>query len=217
MIIQKFLHSCLLIEENGKKLLIDPGWFCFIENKLKPEDIGPVDAILLTHKHPDHYYPEALKWFVSKRKTRIICNQEISELLRKENMEYEIIKENETKTIEGFIIQAFEAPHGCLPTEVPHNLAFLINNKLLHPGDSFDVKNIPEIVMLALPVFGPWATLTDALEFAKKAKPRIAIPIHDAIIKDFMLERMYAIICKPFLEKNNIEFRTPDLGEKIII
>ncbi len=207
MIIKKFLHSCLLLEENGKRLLIDPGLFCFVENKIKPEDIGPVDIILLTHRHPDHYYPDALKYFVSKNNVKIICNEEISDLLKKENIESEIVNPCEAKAAEGFTIQSFEAPHGCLPVEVPHNLAFLINNKFLHPGDSFEVKEVDGLEVLALPMSGPWATLTEGLEFAKRLKPKIVVPIHDAIIKDFMLERMYNNMCKPFLEKNNIQFR----------
>ena len=215
MMIKKFLHSCILLEENGKKLLIDPGWFCFIENKIKPEDIGPVDVILLTHRHPDHYYPEALKWFVSKRKIKIICNEEISDLLKKENIESEIIKSSEIKTAEGFSIKAFDAPHGCLPIEVPHNVAFLINNKVLHPGDSFEVE-VPGVQVLLLPIAGPWATLSAAMEFANRLRPETVIPIHDAIIKDFMLERMYTM-CKSFLEKNKIDFKPLGIGHSLDI
>ncbi len=216
MIVKKFLHSCILLEEGGKKLLIDPGWFCFIENKIKPEDIGAVDVILLTHRHPDHFYPEALKYFVSHG-AGIITNPEISELLKKEGIDSEIISSGEIKNLDNFIIQAFDAPHGCLPTEVPHNLAFLINNKVLHPGDSFEVRGLEKTEILLLPIFGPWATLTDSLEFAKKLKPKIAVPIHDATIKDFMLERMYNNVYKPFLEKNKIGFRPLALGELLDI
>ena len=71
MKIYKYLHSCLVLEENGKRLLIDPGAFSFLEGLLKPEDIGPVDAILLTHQHLDHYYPDALKIILGLRAARL--------------------------------------------------------------------------------------------------------------------------------------------------
>jgi L-ascorbate metabolism protein UlaG (beta-lactamase superfamily) len=61
MQIKKYLHSCILIEESGKKLLFDPGAFVFIEGKFKPEEIVPVDVVVVTHSHPDHFFPEALK------------------------------------------------------------------------------------------------------------------------------------------------------------
>lgn len=52
--VRKFLHSCLVLEKEGKRILVDPGLFSFIENRITPKEIGRVDAILLTHKHPDH-------------------------------------------------------------------------------------------------------------------------------------------------------------------
>ena len=213
MKIEKFIHSCLLIEDGGKRLLADPGMFSFIEKKISPKDIGPVDVILLTHKHADHYYPEALKEFCKMKATKIIANQELSDLLEKEGLKCETIKENENKEIGGFTIQAFEAPHEKLPLEVPHNLAFLVNKKMLVPGDSFSVRDLKSAEVLALPVAGPWARLSDAIDFALQMKPKIVIPVHDGTVKEFFLDRMYKNFCAPVFEKNNIIFKPLGLGE----
>ena len=185
MIIRKFLHSCILVEENGKKLLFDPGTFSFLEKKLKPEDLGLVDVIVLTHLHPDHYFPEALKTIISLKPATIVTHEEIGKLLKEEGLSCETIKAGETKQVAGFTIEAFEAPHGCLPMPIPHNLAYLINGKILHPGDSFEIKDLKPCEVICLPLAGPWATLTEAVNFAKKMKPKTVIPIHDGIIKDF--------------------------------
>ncbi|MBI4175655.1 MAG: MBL fold metallo-hydrolase [Candidatus Aenigmarchaeota archaeon] len=216
MIIRKFLHSCILVEDKGKRLLIDPGLFSFIEDKIKPVDIGAVDMILLTHQHADHYYPAAIKMFCEMKQAKIIADEEIGLLLSQEGLKHETIKANETKNIEGFEIKALEAPHGQIPTEIPHNLAFLINGTFLHPGDSFSVGGIEQCDIVALPTFAPWARLVDALHFAQNLKPKKVIPIHDAFVKDFMLERMYGL-SKILLEKNGIALHQLALGEMLVI
>ena len=217
MLVWKYLHSCILVEENGNRLLIDPGSFSFVENKLKPEDIGAVDIILITHKHPDHCYPEALKYFSSLYKMKIIASEEVCAFLRQEGLECEVIHPGETKTLGGFKIQTFEAQHGPIPSEIPHNMAFLINDKLLHPGDSLSVPGISKCEVLALPVAGPWLKAVDAIEFAARLTPKKVIPIHDAMIKDFMLDRMYSIMFQPSLLKKGIEFHPLALNENLQI
>ena len=222
MTIRKYLHSCLLVEENGRKLLIDPGAYSFIEKRLRPEDIGAVDVIAITHPHLDHYFPDALKTLA--RGATIIADKEICAPLAKEGLACEPLRARKSKTIAGFKIKALTAPHGPIPADIPHNQAYLINGKFLHPGDSFSVAGVhPHTKLgvgvkkcdtLALPVAGPWVKLVDALAFAKKLKPKHVIPIHDAIIKDFMLERIYAM-CKATLEKDGISFHPLALGETL--
>ena len=214
MTIRKFLHSCIVMEENGKRVLIDPGSFCFVENKITPEDIGPVDVVLITHKHPDHYYPEALKRIFALKPFTIITNREIGAMRSADGLTGEIISAGDVKNVKGFEIRAYEGVHGRIPTEIPQNLAYLINGKILHPGDSLTVRGVPAHDILALPITAPWLRLVDALEFAIAQKPKRVIPIHDVIMKDFMLERIYQM-CHAALEKEGIGFRPLLLGEEI--
>ncbi len=213
MIIKKYLHSCLLIEENGKRLLIDPGSFSFVEKKITPSDIGPVDVIVYTHKHGDHYDPAALKELMGLKKAVLVTNREIAELLAKDGFTSELMHEGETKTFEGFHIETFSAPHGPIPAEIPHNLAVMINKTLLHPGDSLEVEGLPDVPVLALPIAAPWLRAVDSIAFARDVHSKHVIPIHDAIIKDFMLERMYGGMFGPKLEKEGMAFHALLLGE----
>jgi len=214
MLIKKYLHSCLLIENKGKKLLIDPGAYCFIENKIKPSDIGPVDAILITHNHQDHYSPEAVRVIARMRSPVILAGEEIGSLLEGENFEYQPVSGGEVITVAGFTIRSFEAAHGPLPAVLPNNLGFLINETILHPGDSYNVHDAGRLEVLALPVGGTWARLVDSLEFAKRLKPKTIIPIHDAMLKDFALERIYDL-CRHNLERHSIIFHPLSLGEML--
>ena len=217
MIIKKFLHSCILLEQDGKRLLFDPGTFCFIEKQITPKDIGRVDCLILTHSHPDHFFPEAIKELIALGAATIIANQDISDALKEEKIHCQIIHHGETFEVAGFTIEAFEAPHGRLPVPCPHNLTFRINKRFVHPGDSFTIAGLKSCDVLALPIAGPWATIVDGLECADLLRPKIVIPIHDAIIKDFMLKRMYTLLCEPYLKERGIEFRPLNIGEEIEI
>lgn len=64
--------ACCVIESRGYKLLCDPwltdgvyygSWFHFPKLKTTPKDLTNVDAIYVSHIHPDHYDPDALKEF----------------------------------------------------------------------------------------------------------------------------------------------------------
>lgn len=215
MTIKKYLHSCLCVEENGKRLLFDPGPFSFIEGTIKPEDIGPVDVIVYTHKHADHLDLPALKKILAMKKAVIVTHQEIGEVLQKAGISHERIEAREKHTVEGFAIESFTAPHGPIPTEIPHNLAYLINERLLHPGDSLHVQGVDHVDILALPTFAPWLRAVDAIAFAQSLTPKVAIPIHDAFIKDFALERFYPLMYGPKLADAGIEFKPIGFGQEV--
>jgi hypothetical protein len=60
------------------------------------------------------------------------------------------------------------------------NLGVMVNGALAYSGDSFDVPpTTPEV--LAVPVGGPWANTSQAIEFLDRVKPtRFGFNVHDA-------------------------------------
>lgn len=182
MKIIKYPHSCLLVEDNGRKLLIDPGGFSFGE-KFLPEQAGAVDTIIITHSHPDHLSLENLKKFLNLKQALIIASPYIVGSLEKEGLKGQSLGNGEIREIAGFTIQAFNAPHEPVPFPTPPNFAYLINRRLLHPGDSYAHITIPDLEVLALPTQGPWMRLVDAVEYGLKISPKKVIPIHNALWK----------------------------------
>jgi L-ascorbate metabolism protein UlaG (beta-lactamase superfamily) len=195
MRIKKYLHSCILIEESGKKLLFDPGAFVFIEGKFKPEEIVPVDVVVVTHSHPDHFFPEALKALQAVHPFTLVASEDIIQAAKDEGLacKMEPASPGETKQVAGFAIQAFEVAHEHIPVACPHNMGYKIDNAVYHPGDSYVVpEQLGQVDVLLLPNGGPWATTKQTVEFAEKIKPKAVVPIHDVMHKDFWLERLNA-------------------------
>ncbi|USN53649.1 MAG: MBL fold metallo-hydrolase [Candidatus Nomurabacteria bacterium] len=216
MKIKKYLHSCLLIEENGKRLLIDPGKFSFGDEGIKAEEVGAVDAILITHEHQDHYFPEALRAFKNLGDCEIITHAAIGKLLDEEGIAHTLLQDGEEREVVGFHVKGFARSHGPLPLPVPDNFAYLINSRLLHPGDSYEASDI-SCEVLALPVVAPWAKLTETVEYAKAVGAKTVIPIHDAFLKDFMRHGVYYNVAKMKLEEQHIAFQVLESGDEFEI
>lgn len=216
MVIKKFLHSCIALEDKKERLIIDPGIFCFIEGKVKPEDLTPADVILFTHEHADHYDADALAKILAVKKPKILTHKGIHHLLKEKEIKSTVIEPGETKKVGAFTVSAFAAPHGPALGSVPENIGFIINDTFLHPGDSLEFHPTPLLKILALPFMAPWLIVLEAIEVGIKAKPEIVIPIHDGNIKDFSLARSYENAGKKFAE-SGITFRPLALGETLVI
>lgn len=181
MKITKFVHSCLLIEESGKKILIDPGEYS--EQALNLSNLGGLSHLLITHEHQDHMYLPLIKEILEKfPEVKIISNQSVAGIFSGEGIK--VFTEGDD------FIQMQDVPHehvfGSTP---PQNVLFSINGKLTHPGDSHSFTETNEI--LALPVTAPWGSTTAAVELAEKLKPKVIVPIHDWHWNDTAKQNMY--------------------------
>lgn len=226
MVIEKFLHSCLRITHDGHRLLTDPGAFCFADGRVKPEDLGPVDVILLTHEHPDHFEPEALRTIVQHQvlNTVILAHPPLAEKVRAAGLPCEDIAPGTARTIGAFTIEAMDTPHGPLPLPLPPHCGYLMTGagsvkhlvsdtwSLYHPGDSLVFPAGRTVETLALPVAGPWCTIVAAVEAAKALRPKLAFPIHDAIIQPFFIDRLHWMVGEG-LKGSGIRFIPAQLGE----
>lgn len=61
MKIRHLVHSCLLVETAGRRVLVDPGGFSGQAVRALPADVlAGIDIIAVTHQHPDHLDPVLL-------------------------------------------------------------------------------------------------------------------------------------------------------------
>jgi L-ascorbate metabolism protein UlaG (beta-lactamase superfamily) len=219
MKISKYLHSCLVFELDAYKILFDPGTFSFAEGLVTPQMFTDVQAIVLTHIHPDHYDIDILKSILSLNNAQIITNGQIGQQLDKADIPYTIL-ENATAHLGPFKLQAFPVTHELImDNPLPQMTGFLINDKVLHPVDSMedkllDYKNIELLIMVTM---APFANEPGISTFADKVQPKQILPVHDGYAKEFFIKQRYAAYVKHF-EKQGIKFHEIyQVGDSITI
>lgn len=187
-------HSCVEIEKDGTRILIDPGKFAFDVNGKQPESFTGLSAILLTHEHVDHTDPEILKRILAVNKgCVIVANASIQRLLKDAGIESSVLQPGQTVPLAGFTVHGVRAPHEALPVPVPECRGFVIDNIVFHPGDSLHPAPVPVgVTVLCAPACAPWMNANQAIEFVESIKPDIVMPIHTAIFRyPVLIDRIF--------------------------
>lgn len=206
MRITKYLHSCLLIEEQNIFVLIDPGNYTYDAKVLDIDKLPKLDYLLITHEHPDHFHMSFIKEIIQKfPDVKIISNSSVVKILRKESVGASTEGDN-------FIKVKTQAHEKHWDREVPSNVMFEVFNKLTHPGDSLGFATTKEI--LALPLIGPSWMIAQAVEKVLAIKPKIIIPIHDYYLRDKVQIAMCSRL-KSFLVEKGIEFKVMETGKEL--
>ena len=210
MKIKKLGHCCLVIEIKGLRIMTDPGAPDYSGKTGEELDIS---AVVITHEHADHLHVDSLKKILENNpKAIVITNTSVGKILENENIKYIKVEDGEDYDFNGIKISGFGSRHADIYDDFGQveNTGYMIEG-LCYPGDSFNLPN-KTVDILALPVAGPWMKIRDAIDYAKKIKPRIVLPVHDAMIKEFA-SFLYTIP-KFFLEKENIEFKKLEIGKE---
>ena len=204
MRISKHIHSCLLFEHEGEKLLFDPGNYSFIEGRVTPEAFRDVSTVVITHSHPDHLALEPLKQSLALSGADIVTNGEVAAILQGEGIDATIIEEG-TLTAGAFTLRAIRTPHeAILADTVPRHTAFLVNDRVLNCGDSFADPLLPYagVEVVIMPVMAPFLTEVGAAAFARRMRPHQVIPVHDGYAKEFFVNQRYANYDRVFTAMN---------------
>jgi L-ascorbate metabolism protein UlaG (beta-lactamase superfamily) len=198
--ISKYIHSCLLFEHEGEKLLFDPGNYSFIEDRVTPETFQDVSTVVITHSHPDHLALEPLKRILALSGADVVTNGEVAAILQAEGIDATTIEEG-TLTAGAFTLRAIPTPHeAILADTTPRHTAFLVGDRVLNCGDSFADPLLPfaGVDVLILPVTAPFLTEVGAFDFARRMSPGQIIPVHDGAVMDFFLRQRHANYRKNF-------------------
>jgi L-ascorbate metabolism protein UlaG (beta-lactamase superfamily) len=141
----------------------------------------------------------------------VITNTKVGGILDHSNIPYNLVEEGEKFEVGGVIISGFGNAHAIIYDEFgsTQNTGYMIDS-LCYAGDSFNVPDA-DVDILALPVAGPWMSLRDAIDYAKKINPRICFPIHDAMIQDFASFTWK--MPETILKEDGIAFKKLEIGK----
>jgi len=210
MRVTKYIHSCLLIENEGDRVLIDPGKYTFLGGEVKPETFGKVSAVFVTHDHADHVDEDAIRAVLARNSGAVLyTNAEASAAFARRGLEAAVF-ESGSRTIGATPVRAVPAPHAAMVGATPpKNVAYVVAETLLVPGDSYapELDACRGIRALALPVAAPWTKELETAAFAERIAPREILPIHDGFVKDAFLAGRHQNFEKYFASRG-MEFRS---------
>ena len=180
MKITKYPQSCLMVETNNKKILVDAGGLKYKEEYF---DIWKqADIILLTHKHGDHVNYDILKNIDIPIYSTLEVQNTYPEL------KINIIKENDTIPLDSINIEVVKAVHGYNPNlknggEVFENIGYIIDDnktRLYITSDTICFNNDYKADVVALPVTAYGLTMSsyEASLFVKDLGAKLVLPIH---------------------------------------
>jgi L-ascorbate metabolism protein UlaG (beta-lactamase superfamily) len=176
-------HACIRFEREGRRLVIDPGTFSDLSV------LGDVDAVLITHVHPDHVDAARVVEALGGRPAlQVWAPADVVRQLVEAGApaaRVHAATEGDAFPAAGFAVRAVGREHAPIHPEIPRvaNVAYLVEGAALHPGDSFTAPPAGAAVeLLFLPVSAPWMKV--AVDYLRAVGPRTAVPIHDAILSE---------------------------------
>ncbi|MCX5753208.1 MAG: MBL fold metallo-hydrolase [Candidatus Krumholzibacteria bacterium] len=175
-------HGTLMFSFRGTTIHVDP-WSRLADYAKLPK----ADFVLLTHDHPDHLDPAALK-LVCGEKTAVILTEEC----RARGIKGTVMKNGDTTTVSGIGIEAVPAYNiaGKRPDGRPYHPRGSGNGYVMTFGGTRvyvagDTENTPEMKRLRridiafLPMNLPYTMTPEMVADAARAfKPKILYPYH---------------------------------------
>lgn len=209
MKIRHLVHSCLLVEVAGRRLLVDPGGFSGdAVHALGPEVLGAIDVVAITHQHPDHVDRALLaSVLAASERAVVLAEPETAALLTAADgisgapgvppdrlhplaagEHHELPSAGDMPAVG---IDAVGGRHAIIHPDIPRvgNAGLVISAgdgpRLGITGDSLEpVEAFRSIDVLAFAVVAPWSKMSETIDFLREVRPRLALPVHDAVASD---------------------------------
>jgi L-ascorbate metabolism protein UlaG (beta-lactamase superfamily) len=179
MRLTKFGHSCLLVEEGAARALLDPGTL-----SAGFEGLQGLTAVLFTHQHGDHLDPERLRGLLDRNPgVRVVSDEGSADVLARAGADVEVVHAGDELDVGGVGVGVLGRDHAVVHPDVPvvPNVGYLVGGRLFHPGDAFTPPGQP-VEVLAVPAAAPWLKVSEAIDYLRAVRPRVAVPVHERVL-----------------------------------
>jgi L-ascorbate metabolism protein UlaG (beta-lactamase superfamily) len=180
MELTKHGHACVVLRDEERRLVIDPGAFT------EPEALDGADAVLITHEHADHLAPDRLRAALDADPAlEVWTNRAVARQLDGLGGRVHAVGHGDALTIAGFEVRVHGEWHAEIHPDVPHvlNVGFLVDGQVFHPGDALTVPDDP-VPTLLLPMHAPWSKVAELIDYVRAVDADQAFAIHDALLSE---------------------------------
>ena len=179
-----FGHSCVLVEIGDRRILLDPGAF-----SAGFEELRGLDAIVVTHQHPDHCDPGRFGPLAQANAgARLLLEAQTADQLADSlGSRIEALVPGEEVTLDAVTLRSVGQRHAIIHADIPRidNTGVVLSAAgdptLFHPGDALDAEP-GEVDILCVPVNAPWCAMKETVDFARRIGALQIVPIHDGLL-----------------------------------
>ena len=177
-------HSAVLVETAEQRVLIDPGALSDAWHGLTD-----LDAILVTHLHPDHADPKHVPELVAVNPDAKVWVE--PGVLNAVDLggRGKGLAADTSVSLGSLTIAAVGGTHAVIHRDIPliGNVGLVLSAEgeptFFHPGDS--LATVPAgIDVVAVPAMGPWAAMKETVDFVRDVDAPTGFLIHDGLIND---------------------------------
>lgn len=181
MRLTRFGHSCVLIELDGTRVLFDPGTLSH-----GFEGISDLDGVIVTHQHPDHVDTTRVPALIEANPGATLLAEPTT--AAQLGGRWRPFAPGDAVAIGAVIARGTGGRHAIIHPELARidNTSVLLGTdavpgRFFHPGDALFVPE-QRVDVLGLPTTAPWSKLSETVDYFRAVAPRLAIPIHNAIV-----------------------------------
>jgi L-ascorbate metabolism protein UlaG (beta-lactamase superfamily) len=174
----KYGHCCFLVEQDGGRILTDPGTL-----STGWDEVTGLTGVLVTHVHPDHLDVKRLPGLLAANPdAKVYADPGSISALEQAGVQATAVTAGDKLDL-GVAVEVAGENHALIHADLPGlpNRGYLIAGRFYLPGDSLQVPGFP-VEILGVPVGAPWMAVKESVEFLRAVKPRTAIPIHEKVL-----------------------------------
>lgn len=213
----KFGHSCVRVADGDRRLAIDPGVFTDVAQAL-----ADIDAVLITHEHPDHLDVDRLAAAAGQNPAlRIWAPQAVADQLAGNAAladRVSAVGPGQSFIAGGLQVRTYGGQHALIHSSIPviSNVAYLVGDAVYHPGDSYVVPNaVVEAVLV--PINAPWAKVAETMDFTVSVRAPRAFQIHDGLLTDAGLGLYEGLVARVGEFYGTTRFQHLDAGQSVTL
>jgi L-ascorbate metabolism protein UlaG (beta-lactamase superfamily) len=180
VLLTKLGHSCVRLEKDDVRLVIDPGVWA------GPDVLVGASAILVSHEHPDHLDDRVIRAALAVDPgLQLWSNETVAARFGEFGGRVHPVRHGDSISVAGFDVHVYGSDHAIIDSAIPviRNTGFAVDGQVFHPGDSFTLPEEP-IPVLLVPVSATWLKFSEVADYIRAAAPDRGYWIHDALLND---------------------------------